>query len=1824
MITNAIGPVGSREAPQFVIDSDAINPDPGYNRNILNGSVTVTFSGPGTADYRIIADLLDAADEVVPMVAPDLGTGTMVSDTFTLSLAGALPFATRTRSFEFEPDVDLGAGDEYRIRYVVQESVTDSNGQQTWIDVSPSEDTIPFVVIHFRDNPVEADTRYVRGYELDDPSWVKVDALQTSNVLVNRSFQVTMPVRLWRYDRNSPSSTVNVRYTAEMRDDLGNVIPLEDGGVQSDSIELPALTVGAPDAPAVIDLNHVINLRPTLQLNARSRTYQVRLKFEHLEFPATTTYRDNGTSDDSPLQRLLHFNGNLRIASGIDELNAVFSAYSNNPPVGSLGANFVNSVVNVTNGSFPGFPDYSFGDGSAINVRVFNNGDAEATSISQPLQVSGGDDVEADFGGVRVFYPGVMLTTGGAVAGEARVRLPQGLSYTPGRNASAGRFLPDFVVSGPVQLTGQFRHSGDLSQATSADAWIFDESRTLLYKTTHFLMTDDGEIRFTTPDAEWVHKQGWEMLENDSANGLHAAPGMELRKSNEGYLRHAMVAATPSTTTIFTAAGDGTARCKQADLLLDPVEFTTHFPAGVELAMAGVGELRIRDGAVSDDSFLDDVSPFFMSYDRACTSDVCAPAASTATATFLMAVTGGDLQLTPDGGIHGHVTLPPSELRWGLRANGSVAHRTDEFDAAEFLAPGNQLYRAENPLAAGGPLMSRSAVLGPSVILNAGFDADGAEEPVYFGTPGYINGVGAWPGATFTAAGSLQGASRLGDMSSDYLYDLLEEVSKYYIRPSGLSGRHVAVEPLLTSEIQIYDYQFALTSFQLTFLSNVNRDSWVNGEVEVPFPSDFTQKFTNLKLTCVGALDDAQIDPSDMGEKPLRYWNGSFLPMAMVFVPEDETCYADRRLALGLVSGAANIDVPLAGSLGFMSDGNIATPAVGLPGVDGRLGLPANVPMDGPGDGKYILNPVTKLYFNHYDIDESERPPSGFVSFAATCNVPFFKDLEVHVMTSAQTDVPAPLFLAGGWQDGGQTFFSNTLFDSENRGFPEGVALGDYRDPSEENAYVVSASQSIFGIVDITYPLRWNANARFFQSWTPQEDDLLVLQVEHQIDYLSAENAEITFGVQYDGMPKLNLVGAAFDAVDEQLGAARAITAAAQGFVTDMLNQGVDEIGNLVNDNIDRLLDEALGVIDNDVIGELYGAMVTSYENAAGLNQSYNDWVTDSSVGLQAVFDFYFDPASGTADTFINYLNQLSDVAGEASSLIARIDRAVEQGILAIDAVAGQINVIQNSEVVLEIPVGIDPQDIDILPGILALVDIGGGTMERQIVQNLIAELIRELASPDVAAIINPLLADVSSDLNERLQKLLEKYDPTLTRITEVLLQAREYLVVVRQKLEFGGQIVTAFDQIVNNASDELENIVAAVRETAETFIDNMATALASPFDAPLEEIGGLLDEFSPEAFKLMIRNELRDRLLVSDFIQQVQYCLRQYISELDMALRSAIDSAFAEVSRMCKELIKEALGPIDDKINGLLGDVNSVVGAGSVDGYAHIQGDTLRRLRLDAEVELKVPDEMKLQAYLEMLCYDSSTTTGTSGASPCVAEGEKVVEVRIGALDVPLDWISPDMRADLGVWFSMKIEPQVRPRGLGGSLTMTGGELNFQSFKVTEFSAAVALGAQENYLAASATVIVSDYQAAGGIFFGRTCSIEPLRLVDPDAASLLGQPPFTGAYVYGEVWLPISEMLFGIPATCLFRISASVGAGAFYFAEGPTYGGRMSLGASGEALCIVSIEGQISLIAVMAGGDLRFSGRGTVSGEAGICPICTEISRSLRVTYQDGSWSLD
>jgi hypothetical protein len=482
----------------------------------------------------------------------------------------------------------------------------------------------------------------------------------------------------------------------------------------------------------------------------------------------------------------------------------------------------------------------------------------------------------------------------------------------------------------------------------------------------------------------------------------------------------------------------------------------------------------------------------------------------------------------------------------------------------------------------------------------------------------------------------------------------------------------------------------------------------------------------------------------------------------------------------------------------------------------------------------------------------------------------------------------------------------------------------------------------------------------------------------------------------------------------------------------------------------------------------------------------------------------------------------------------------------------------------------------------------------RPIANDLIAQLVGQLASEFIDAIAEP-----------ELSNLMKQVDPPLEQITGILRDVRNALGQVRAKVAVGQEFAQELDTKLKAAAGQLTNATTAASAEIQTFFNGINYSIDDPFT-----------HYSATEIKNKIRSRVKEHFYAAPVAAQVQVAIKQRVYDLDAQYREAVDGVFQQLNGVIRGLISETLAEVDKTINSALGDLGNVIGAGQIDGHALINGDSLKLLRLDGKFQWRVPDKMEFSAYLQIKELDSSATPG------CGFNGINATEVSIGANDVDLSWISPDLRATIATKFSFETAP-FRPVGMAGSFNMTGA-LNFESFEIFQMGAGLAFGKEENYLTATVGIKLRSYSLSGGIFFGRTCTLDPIILWAPDVASVLGTPPFTGAYVYGEGWIPISEAVLGIPASCLFNISAGIGAGAFFFLEGPTYGGKMKAGVLGEALCVVSIKGEVDMIGVKNGGDLRFRGSGRLSGKAGVCPFCVKFGKTVLIMYENGSWDID
>jgi hypothetical protein len=462
-----------------------------------------------------------------------------------------------------------------------------------------------------------------------------------------------------------------------------------------------------------------------------------------------------------------------------------------------------------------------------------------------------------------------------------------------------------------------------------------------------------------------------------------------------------------------------------------------------------------------------------------------------------------------------------------------------------------------------------------------------------------------------------------------------------------------------------------------------------------------------------------------------------------------------------------------------------------------------------------------------------------------------------------------------------------------------------------------------------------------------------------------------------------------------------------------------------------------------------------------------------------------------------------------------------------------------------------------------------------------------------------------SAEVQDKINEILAEIDPTLEAAHDALVAVKELIGQVRDKLDTAGELTKELEDIIDNAVTQLEAASDQVGDIAEQLVLDMEIEDQANFDAIIAD------------WKEQLVTSVTDAVFESQFMADIQEAIKEQIYDLQGAFNSAIDTAFAALNQIIREALSEALAGLDEAIiDNFLQDVRDYMGSGSLVGYAHITGDSLDEARIDGKFRLKVPDEIDLAAYLEIKELDSD------GPEGCGGPGANLTEVSIGALDVPLGWTGvsgEELHADLGVKFALDSSTG-QPLGIGGSFEMTQGSISFETFEITSLGADVMVGSGENYLAAKIGMTFGEYQMAGGVFFGHACTIEPLEMVDPLVASVLTMPSFTGIYCYGEATFPI----YGT-GTCVFNISGKAGAGVFYFTEGPTYGGRLTAGVYGEALCAVEIGGEISLVGVKSGSDYSFAGSGRLYGKAGVCKFCIEADLNASFNYtKAGGWKVD
>lgn len=1770
----------------YVIASDAKNGAALYNRDKIRVETDVTFepSGAGSATYRLVYRLLNDSGSSMLL---DNGSGgavnRFVGSPFTESFSNGNA-VSRSYAQSITPRSNLEPGRTYRWEVTIEEQTV--RGGYTAEDVRNGSLRSYF---HFTSTDPSDERRNVL-VEVDSVSFSRTTALDTASNAAERAFAAQVVLRLHRYDRwdqSSASTTVqgSVAYDLRRASDTKSIeIENTQQSWIVSNVADHVIGSGGVKEPSVKTAVVVIQMDPLQQLASFSEQHYVNITVEHNEQPGKPPV-PNGGEFASPDTQLLHFNGQLTGTGDPDTL--IMTEITDEPPQPAEG-NFILTAPDILAAHVQGNTGFSIVPAGQFFLKLFDDGHAELLSSNDSLQISAPALPDRDSqNNISFQRSGLSFSQDGFSADDLILRLPTGLGYF------IGRAVPDiypkiysaFLVSTNVLLDQDLAPESDLTwTAPSSDFYhLVEESKPLgLVVESVTWDVDPGIITTsagTVPSSQQVY-----YIRKAEVEALDNAPIPSADKqlySNE--LVYQFVDTVLDGSRSWRAGPDEEALTTLRVSFFSGA-FGAHFPAKAFVKWTGRGQLKIEDDIPDySDSFLIDVTVAELEYARDCASSIATGCGQIGPQLVQLIPDGDRLHFSPDGGLIGTGAILSAgqdiQISYIDAAPGETyAHEAEVFSTGTFMLAGHALST---------PSDLSEADDGAGTLHNSGFIIDpvtlNQPVPERPGSAAYLDGLGDYPGINYRV-----GTQPTTPTATSYLagnaiapYTLANR-SKFYTRPAGANG--ILQPQTVPPDIDIYGYNTTITAFGMSFLNSEVHESVTRGAFSLPYPTGLFLNFDHLTFDCLGRPAGGEIIGAPL-DADLDFWSADITVQALTFEPPPGfACDPSVAfLTLGVRAWASNVPLPLAGSLAFNPDGTIVTPggqALSPENVDSRLSLPELAEIIGLDGRNYPFTPAHNAYFDAYNQAADPSTGMGNINLLGFLNVPFFEDFRVHIQTkSREANTTDLIHMLGGWTEtDGDTPFDSAEFDTDHTGYPDNANLADYRD-IETNAtdeLPLQAHQEWLGIVTFNYDLSWNSTTRTFKAAEPRTSDFLVLNTFHELTYLDPEIADFDFGANLGlQFPELNLQNIAGEALGSITGTFEDQLAAGASEVAGSLINGIDAGGELLNDQLDALFDEIFAETIDPLIDAMYDEIVAANGDIAT---------------IQAIVHDYMDGTSGQITQALNDLNGAIDDAG---TIIEEVDTRLGQFQVAIRSIIGRVELAADGQVIIPDSFLLDTAE-DLLPDQSQVEDVVDGLFAREndvynTTEVLIAALITDLAG-ELAANLATL---ATNELNDQIAVLLEEAQPTIEQVKGVLVDAHNAVGEVRTQLQTASGIHEELNDAFDNASAEITAFMEEAKDQVNTYF---------------EEI--MIPEFDPEEVKAHIRQEIRDRFNASPLIAEVQEILKQYVYDLEALIQEGISTLFAEINRLMLDAVAEYL-PTDGAVQGFLDDLSALAVAAEITGYAQVNGDAIRKLRLDCALQLKLPDDFGFDGFVEINQLDSFGDDGCSFAG----EGEYAAECIIGANNIGVSWVGDGLRFNIAGKFSFDTASGFNLRGMGGAFEMTEGTIGIEAVSITDLAAAAMFGMDENYLAAAVGMKIDQYILSGGVFFGRACSLDPLLLIDPDVGNVLGDPPFTGIYTFGEGQFPI----FG--ASCVFSLQVIAGAGVFIFEEGPTIGGKMIAGAVGKALCAVEIGGRVELLGSKSGNEFSFFGRGTLFGEVGACPICITFNESVEITYRESTW---
>ena len=1237
---NSVSVLNHSGAESFLIASDRDNPEAGYNRDTIHAQANVFYPSDINQEYELRFTLRDEAGQAVPL-RNEHGA---VTNYIPVTVWTGFNAVTRSDEAHLRPAGRLDFREAYAARVEVYYW---SFISARWYKATEADEPSFRAYYHFT-NLSSKDPALNVIARLNEIAFSRIDVINT--VPGRDRLATTANITLMRYDGfdepTPPSDSVTVHVDYEMRESGSNRLVAFASARHTFARSVSGWT-SRHGVRRPVDNRFTrsvsLQLAPGEQLDPVNRHYELSARISHVDEPGTAPVIGNSLVH-AP-QRLLHFNGTLRFGS----IETTFTRVANEPTVLAVETDHVvtSLAVSELSGRIGGSDSHRYGDGSALDVRLRANGDAElATGM---VLVDAPEPDRDSIGGITYDRTISVLDSGGLHAAITSY-LPGGAGWNPNRNVSI--LFP--MIGFEMVAMGQ-----DLSPQASSLVWApvhpvyFTVENMPLWLRVPEIVWDvsAGTFEMVPDEVLFVRTPYLDRLEA-SAGDLSNSDGA-LKRSNDHYLRAIAEAPGP----VVVRPGPVGEAHLEAVFPIVSGSSVTHFPYDVGLAWTG-GTAAFADGLFDTaGSALDGISGITVAYEQGCTGDDCGEGANLSA--IQLFPEAGELRFTPHGGLHARAAPETTDLlAWGYMASGEHAHRIENpFAEARFYIPGYFLGEAE-----GGTLGAGT----PPVMLLSGLSPDVSMDLHLPGTQAYLAGAGDYAGANFRLDDGdiLFGRSRLSGFDTG-IYPLTER-SKYYARHSGITGIHAPEAGAVEGDADIFGYDLTIDHMELAFLSNEVVAAVTPGSLTLPYPAGFSLGFESLRFSCRGSLEGAVLRPEDE-EKRLQYWDADIRILVTGFRAVDacDPGEGGGHLRLGVETHAAGFAAPLHGILGVFPDGNLVRAADAVEGLDSRLRLPSQLEITAAvgEETNYVLLPVGGAYLNHFPGSPEEV---GFLNVPGRMRVAFFREMPVllHLGFGEEAGT-APLHIMGGsWAAGSS---HESVFDPEHRGFPENAELLAYRDTRRNRSYRPVARQNAFLWPLFNYPVVWDPVSRVFARPEAEKSEVIILRLENRVSYLSAERADIVFGIEYEGVADLQWPGFVRDLIREgEIGLLP---------VVRYVNEGFQSIGRMLSSSAENVVEFVLQVSERvgdlaTQIGEAVASAVTREEVedaldalAGEIRETLEETMGDSESGHLAGWHAALDGLEAALAAFIDEV----DTDPESGESIEPIS-----GWLKPDAVSGR------------------------------------------------------------------------------------------------------------------------------------------------------------------------------------------------------------------------------------------------------------------------------------------------------------------------------------------------------------------------------------------------------------------------------------------------------------------------------------------------------------------------------------------------------------------------